>query len=73
MKCGSYVDGLMIYPFIIGTGNARDMLKVGDEILRDGGSAMDAVEATIRAVEENPLDPVVGLGGASGSELSEGG
>ena len=49
------------------------MLKVGDEILRDGGSAMDAVEATIRAVEENPLDPVVGLGGASGSELSEGG
>ena len=53
----------MVKPFIIGTSNARDMLREGVEVLRGGGSAMDAVEATIRAVEENPLDTGVGLGG----------
>jgi len=54
---------LMVKPFIIGTRNAREMLPRGVEVLREGGSAMDAVEATIRAVEENPLDTSVGLGG----------
>lgn len=53
----------MVKPFIVGTSNARDMLREGVEVLRRGGSAMDAVEATIRAVEENPLDTGVGLGG----------
>lgn len=53
----------MVKPFVIGTRNAREMLAVGVGILREGGSAMDAVEATIRAVEENPLDMGVGLGG----------
>jgi beta-aspartyl-peptidase (threonine type) len=54
---------VMIKPFIIGTRNARDMLHHGAEILRNGGSAMDAVEASTRAVEENPEDDGVGLGG----------
>ncbi len=53
----------MVKPFIIGTRNAGEMLPIGAEILRSGGSAMDAVEATIKAVESNPLDSGVGLGG----------
>jgi len=53
----------MVKSFIIGTRNARNMLHHGAEILRNGGSAMDAVEATIRAVEANPDDTSVGLGG----------
>jgi beta-aspartyl-peptidase (threonine type) len=39
------------------------MLHRGVEVLRDGGSAIDAVEAATRAVEENPEDTSVGLGG----------
>ncbi len=53
----------MVKPFIMGTRNASDMLHVGAEILREGGSAMDAVEAAVRAVEDNPLDSGVGIGG----------
>jgi len=53
----------MVKPFIIGTRNARDMLVKGAEILKRGGSAMDAVEAAVNAVEENPLDRGVGVGG----------
>jgi len=53
----------MVKPFIIGTRNARDMLAIGAKILKEGGSAMDAVEATLRAVEANPLDTSVGLSG----------
>jgi len=53
----------MVKPFIIGTRNARDMLHIGAEIMRNGGSAMDAVEAAVNAVEENPEDMSVGLGG----------
>ncbi len=53
----------MVKPFIIGTANAREMLSRGAEVLRGGGSAIDAVEATIRMVEKNPLDTGVGLGG----------
>ena len=52
-----------VKPFIIGTRNARNMLHIGVEILRDGGSALDAVEATVNAVEDNPLDSSVGYGG----------
>lgn len=33
------------------------------QILRDGGTALDAVEAAIRTVESNPDDHTVGLGG----------
>ncbi len=53
----------MVKPFIIGTRNARDMIHLGAEILREGGSAMDAVEAAVNAVEDNPLDRGVGVGG----------
>jgi len=48
---------------IIGSSNARVGLERGMEILRDGGSALDAVEQTIWAVESNVNDHSVGLGG----------
>jgi beta-aspartyl-peptidase (threonine type) len=53
----------MVRPFIIGTHNSKNMLQRGVDVLRKGGSAIDAVEATTRAVEENPDDTSVGLGG----------
>ncbi|UCH37875.1 MAG: isoaspartyl peptidase/L-asparaginase, partial [Candidatus Bathyarchaeota archaeon] len=52
-----------IQPFLVGTNNAKEMLKIGVELLAKKGTAVDAVEATIRAVEENPLDLSVGMGG----------
>jgi beta-aspartyl-peptidase (threonine type) len=48
---------------IIGSSNARVGLERGMEILRSGGSALDAVEQAIRLVESNPEDHSVGLGG----------
>jgi beta-aspartyl-peptidase (threonine type) len=48
---------------IIGSSNARVGLERGMAILRAGGSALDAVEMAIRAVESNPEDHTVGLGG----------
>ncbi len=48
---------------IIGSSNARVGLPLGMAVLRKGGSALDAVELAIRAVESNPLDHTVGLGG----------
>ncbi|MDA8343971.1 MAG: isoaspartyl peptidase/L-asparaginase [Thermaerobacter sp.] len=48
---------------IIGSSNARVGLPIGMAVLRKGGSALDAVELAIRAVESNPLDHTVGLGG----------
>ncbi|MFP3951733.1 MAG: isoaspartyl peptidase/L-asparaginase [Candidatus Bathyarchaeia archaeon] len=53
----------MVDPFIIGTRNTKEFLSIGVNILRGGGSSIDAVEATINAVEENPKDHSVGLGG----------
>jgi beta-aspartyl-peptidase (threonine type) len=53
----------MVKPFIIGTRNSKNMLHLGAVILRMGGSAMNAVEATTNAVEDNPEDTSVGLGG----------
>lgn len=53
----------MAKPFIIGTVNAKDFLHIGIGILKKGGSAIDAVEATVNAVENNPMDASVGLGG----------
>ena len=38
-------------------------LAAGMALLRDGGSAMDAVEAAIRIVESNEDDHYVGVGG----------
>ena len=54
---------MMVKPFIIGTVNARDFLPIGLQVLREGGSAMDAVEVSINGVEDNPLDTSVGYGG----------
>ncbi|MGH3277450.1 MAG: isoaspartyl peptidase/L-asparaginase, partial [Streptosporangiaceae bacterium] len=38
-------------------------LAAGVAVLRDGGAAMDAVEAAIRIVESNEDDHYVGVGG----------
>jgi len=48
---------------LVGSPNANGGFANGMKILRAGGSALDAVEATIRAVESNPLDHSVGYGG----------
>lgn len=48
---------------IIGTKNTEKFLEIGAKILETGGSALDAVEKVINAVEENPLDLSVGFNG----------
>lgn len=50
-------------PVLIGSPNADVGMAAGMEILGNGGHALDAVEATIRLVEDNPDDHTVGLGG----------
>ncbi len=50
-------------PFIIGTRNAGEFLHAGARILKDGGCALDAVEASTRLVEDSPGDSSVGSGG----------
>ena len=59
----SFQVRFLVNPFIIGTANSKDMLHAGATILKKGGSAIDAVEASIKLVEANPLDTSVGLGG----------
>ena len=53
----------MVMPFIIGTHNSKNMLHRGVDVFRAGGLAIEAVEAATNAVEENPEDSSVGLGG----------
>ena len=48
---------------IAGTRNASDALSLGADMLRTGGSALDAVESVIRQVEENLSDWSVGKEG----------
>ena len=48
---------------IVGSSNALVGYEAGIEILRAGGSALDAVEAVTRVVEDNPEDHTVGYGG----------
>lgn len=48
---------------LVGSENATVGFADGMRILRRGGSALDAVEGTIRRVESNPADHSVGLGG----------
>jgi L-asparaginase / beta-aspartyl-peptidase len=48
---------------LVGSANAQVGFSDGLEILRAGGTAIDAVEAAIRVVESNPEDHSVGYGG----------
>lgn len=48
---------------LVGSGNARVGMPAGIDVLRSGGSALDAVEAAVRAVEDDPNDHTVGYGG----------
>ena len=57
------MSGRKAKPFIVGTRNAGEFLWAGAEILARGGSALDAVEAATRLVEDNPADSSVGSGG----------
>ncbi|MHC5036726.1 MAG: N(4)-(beta-N-acetylglucosaminyl)-L-asparaginase [Planctomycetota bacterium] len=43
--------------------NGREATQAGMDVLRDGGSALDAVETAVRKIEENPDDWSVGYGG----------
>ncbi|MBI5880039.1 MAG: N(4)-(beta-N-acetylglucosaminyl)-L-asparaginase [Chloroflexi bacterium] len=48
---------------LVGSSNAQVGFEAGMQVLRDGGNAIDAVEATIRLVESNPEDHSVGYSG----------
>lgn len=48
---------------IIGSSNGSVGIAAGWDILQAGGSALDAVEAATRLVEDNPHDHSVGYGG----------
>ena len=50
-------------PALVASHNADVGMEAGMRILADGGSALDAVEAVIRLVEDNPDDHTVGYGG----------
>ena len=50
-------------PVIVGSERSEIGLPLGMAILRDGGSALDAVEAALRACEDNLADHYVGTGG----------
>jgi beta-aspartyl-peptidase (threonine type) len=53
----------LVKPFIIGTFNSGEFLHAGQKILKEGGTALDAVVAATKLVEENPKDTSVGMGG----------
>lgn len=53
----------MTAPVIIGSERSEVGLPLGMALLRDGGSALDAVEAALRACEDNLADHYVGTGG----------
>jgi beta-aspartyl-peptidase (threonine type) len=48
---------------IVASSNGKVGISAATEVLRNGGSAIDAVEAGIRLVESNPKDHTVGLAG----------
>lgn len=50
-------------PVIIGSERSEVGLPTGREVLRRGGSALDAVEAAMRRCEDNPADHYVGTAG----------
>ena len=53
----------MTGPVIIGSERSEVGLPLGMAVLRDGGSALDAVEVALRACEDNLADHYVGTGG----------
>lgn len=53
----------MARPLIVASSNVDVGFTEAIAILRDGGSALDAVEAAIRAAEANPEDHTAGYGG----------
>ena len=53
----------MIEYAICGTRNANVGLPAGLKILEEGGSALDAVEESIKLIENNPYDITVGFNG----------
>jgi isoaspartyl peptidase/L-asparaginase-like protein (Ntn-hydrolase superfamily) len=50
-------------PLVIASGNGAPGLAAGIAVLREGGSALDAVEACARVIEADPSDTSVGRGG----------
>ena len=48
---------------LVASANGGVGMEAGMDILRSGGSALDAVEAACRVVEDNPEDHSVGTGG----------
>ncbi len=48
---------------VIASANGAVGIEAAMQVLRDGGSALDAVEAGIRPVESNPADHTVGYSG----------
>ena len=48
---------------VVASSNGRIGIEAATEILRQGGTAVDAVEAGIRLVEANPDDHTVGFNG----------
>ena len=64
MSTGVSIDGqVRREPVIIGSERSEVGLPAGMDILRSGGSALDAVEAALRACEDNVDDHYVGTGG----------
>jgi beta-aspartyl-peptidase (threonine type) len=53
----------MVKPFITGTRNSGKFLHAGVKILKEKGTALDAIEEATRLVEANPEDTSVGYGG----------
>lgn len=53
----------MADPVIIGSERSEIGLPTGMDVLRRGGSAMDAVEAAMQRCEDNPADHYVGTAG----------
>jgi beta-aspartyl-peptidase (threonine type) len=48
---------------LVGSANAAVGMAAGIDVLTGGGSALDAVEVVVRAVEDNPDDHTVGYSG----------
>ncbi|MBC8255673.1 MAG: N(4)-(beta-N-acetylglucosaminyl)-L-asparaginase [Ardenticatenia bacterium] len=48
---------------VVASSNGKVGISAAMEVLRNGGTAIEAVEAGIRLVESNPQDDTVGLGG----------